>query len=251
MVDSFSDNEIIQRCNEASPDLLLSDPSYGYKVLKLTDKLAVKFGFLLSEDEARNQAKAHEMLDPSIVRVPKVYRYFMDSNDHGYIIMDLMKGVIKDSITESSEKSCISQILEHFGSIKSQKPGPLTGGPSRGFLFGESDYPTFESIQDMEAWFNVRLLDPKAKISFAGLDLVFCHLDLFPRNILWLDNQPPCVLDWTSAGFYPRIFERCSQLITQQPEANEVILDQYISQFEVDQVDRILKAWWNNIKYCL
>jgi thiamine kinase-like enzyme len=103
----------------------------------------------------------------------------------------------------------------------------------------------------MEAWFNVRLLDIKTKISFAGLDLVFCHLDLFPRNILWLDNQPPCVLDWASAGFYPRIFERCSQLITQQPVVNQVILDQNISQFEVDQVDQILKAWWNNIIYCL
>ena len=126
------------------------------------------------------------MLDTSIVRVPRVYRHFMDSNDHGFIIMDLMEGVIKDSITES-EKGCMTRILEHFVSIKSQKPGPLAGGPSRGFLFGESDYPIFESIQDMEAWFNVRLLDPKTKISFAGLDLVFCHLGLFPRNILWLE----------------------------------------------------------------
>jgi hypothetical protein len=146
MVDSFSDNEIIRRRKEAPPDLLLGDPSYGYKVLKLTDKLAVKFGFLLGEDEARNQSKAHELLDPSIVRVPKVYRHFMDSNDHGYIIIDLMKGVIKDFITESSEKSSIVRILEHFASIKSQKLGPLTGGPSRCFLFGESDYPIFQSI---------------------------------------------------------------------------------------------------------
>ncbi|EXJ82362.1 hypothetical protein A1O3_06175 [Capronia epimyces CBS 606.96] len=252
MMKSFSDDEIIQRCKEATPDLLLSSVPYGGKVVKLTDQLAVKCGWLLGKDEAGNQAKAYEMLDPSIVRVPRVHRYFMDSKEHGYIVMDLMEGVIKDSIAEGPDQAAMSRILEHFASFKSQKPGPLTGGgPSRGFLFGDADHPTFESVQDMEAWFNVRLLDPKTEISFKGLELVFCHLDLFPRNIFWLDNHPPCVLDWTSAGFYPRIFERCSQLITQQPETNPVILDQSISQFEAVQVDLVHKAWWNNIKFSL
>lgn len=251
MADYISDTEIIRLCKQATPDLLLGHPLSDTKVLKLNEKLAVKFGFLLDEDEARNQAKAYEILDPGIVRVPRVYRYFKGLDKYGYIVMDYMEGETKASITESDQICAMSQILEHFNSIKSPKPGPLIGGPSYCFLFGDSDPPTFSSLEDMENWFNVRLLDPGAKISFAGLDLVFCHLDLFPRNILWLDCHPPCVVDWSSAGFYPRIFERCSQLITQQPEQNRVILDQTLSQFESVQVDLVLKAWWNNVRYCL
>lgn len=251
MPDSFSEDDIIQRCNEATPDLILYNPEEGNKVLKLSNKLVVKFGFMLSEDEARNQAKAHEILDPKIVRVPRVHRYFMDSNKRGYIVMDLMEGEHKDSITESSQIHEMSRILKHFASIKSQKPGPLAGGPSNCFLFGLSESPTFQSIEDMESWFNIRLHDPTAKISFAGMDLVFCHLDLFPRNVLWLENQPPCILDWTSAGFYPRIFERCSQLITQQPEENKVILDECIPESQLAQVDLVIKAWWNSIRSSL
>lgn len=251
MADHISDAEIIQLCKQATPDLLLSDPAYDAKVIKLNEELVVKFRLMLSEDEARNQAKAHEILDPSIVRVPRVHRYFMDSEDRGYIVMDYMRGEVKNSVTEASQVRDMSRILEHFASIKSQTPGPLIGGPSSCLLFGDTHNPTFESVEGMETWFNVRLLDPNVKISFAGMDLIFCHLDLFPRNILWLDGQPPCVLDWGTAGYYPRIFERCSQLITQAPEENQVILSQSLSQFESVQVDLVLKAWWNNVRYCL
>lgn len=96
-----------------------------------------------------------------------------------------------------------------------------------------------------------RLLDPEAKISFKGLNLVFCHLDLFPRNILWVDNYPPCVLDWASAGLYPQVFELCSQLISKQPEENKVIPDQCPSQVGAIQINLVLKAWWNNLRCCL
>lgn len=251
MADYISDAAIIQLCEQATPDLLLGDPLSDNKILKLNEQLVVKFGLLLSEDEARNQAKAYEILDPSIVRVPRVYRHFTDSERRGYIVMDYMKGEIKEAITETSQIRDMSRILQHFASIKSQKPGSLTGGPSCCLLFGESDHPTFESVEDMEAWFNVRLLDPTANISLAGLDLVLCHLDLFPRNILWLDPEPPCVLDWASAGFYPRIFEKCSQLISQQPEENKVVVHQTFPQLESTQVDLVLRAWWNNVQYCL
>lgn len=251
-MDNFTSNiEIIECCKQATPDVLLGDPSSDNKVLRLNDDLVVKFGFLLSEDEARNQTKAYEILDPSIVRVPRVYQYFMDSERCGYIVMDYMKGEKKEAITDSTQIRDMSRVLQHFASKKSYRPGSLTGGPSCCILFGESDFPTFASVEDLENWFNIRLLEPTARISFEGLDIVLCHLDLFPRNILWLDGQPPCVLDWASAGFYPRLFERCSQLISQQPEENEVILKQGLSQFESLQVSLVLRAWWNNVKYCL
>lgn len=247
----LSDTEIIQRCKQATPDDLLGDLSSDNKIFRLNQFLVVKFGFLLSEDEARNQMKAHEILDPSIVRIPRVYRYFRDSSRYGYIVMDYMKGEQKEAITTATQIRDMTLILQHFASQTSSIPGSLAGGPSCSCIFGESDCPTFASVGDLERWFNLQLFDTTKRVSFQQLDLILCHLDLFPRNILWLDGQPPCVLDWASAGFYPRLFERCSQLTSQRPEENRVVLDQGLSEFETLQANLVLRASWNNVKFCL
>ena len=39
------------------------------------------------------------------------------------------------------------------------------------------------------------------------LHLTLCHLDIAPRDIIWLDDDSMCLLDWECAGFYPRLFE--------------------------------------------
>ncbi|EXJ84284.1 hypothetical protein A1O3_04951 [Capronia epimyces CBS 606.96] len=278
---SLSDAEIIEHCQQATSDLFLTDLNMNNQVVKLTEDLVVKFGFLIREDEAQNQAKAHELLDPSIVRVPRVYRYCMDSERYGYIVMeymhgerrkaksssesaksinihdesterkkstDHMKGERKKSSSESTNIHALSRILQHFASIKGPNPGSLTGGASDSSLFGETR-PTFTSVEELERWFNRRLLDPDptAHVSFAGQDLVLCHLDLFPRNILWLEGQPPCVLDWATAGFFPRILERCSQLFSSSSDEYKSLFDQPLSPSEAVQVDRILQAAWNNM----
>ncbi|KAJ9622148.1 hypothetical protein H2204_011655 [Knufia peltigerae] len=245
------DAEIIEWCKRARPDHLLSNPISGNKVLRLNESLVVKFGVLLSEDETRSQMKAYEILDPAIVRVPRVHRYFQDSESLGYIIMDYMEGEQKDAVNTTDQVRDMSRILQHLASHKSQKPGPLGGGPSSCLLFRASDDATFASVEDLEAWFNMRLFDRAGQVSFQQMELVLCHLDLFPRNILWLDGQPPCVLDWATAGFYPRLFERCSQLCTQRPELNEVVLDQPVSKSEALQVELVLQASWHEVKYCL
>lgn len=36
-----------------------------------------------------------------------------------------------------------------------------------------------------------------------------CHLDIAPRNLLYLADGSVCLLDWATAGFYPRFFEVC------------------------------------------
>lgn len=59
------------------------------------------------------------------------------------------------------------------------------------------------------------------------------------------------MLDWAYAGFYPKIFERSSQLITQRPEDNKVILDQRVSERDLIQDNLVIKAWWNNERLCL
>jgi hypothetical protein len=206
---SFSQAEIIKRCSTAAfPEEHIGGEQYGNKVLQLGEKTVVKYGVGVTKDEAANQEKAFELLDPEIVRVPKVYTFFEDDSGRGYLVMEFMEGEVKESISEDSEIYKLSAVLDHFSSIKSSKLGSLGGGPSRALIFGESNHPTFRTIQELEEWFNNRLLEPTSKFMFTGSELVLCHLDFFLRNILWAKGQPPCLLDWASAGFFPRGLSR-------------------------------------------
>lgn len=54
-----------------------------------------------------------------------------------------------------------------------------------------------------------RLPDIEAKLELERYPLVLCHLDLALRNFIWLENGSVCLVDWASAGVYPRFFEIC------------------------------------------
>jgi aminoglycoside phosphotransferase (APT) family kinase protein len=245
--------EIIKRCDEAEaePQNLVFYMPYGNSVLRLSQSVAVKFGYGVTEHEARSQEKAYQILDHNIVRVPEVYDFFEDGRGRGYLVMEFMTGQVHEPITNASQLDALFRVLDHLAAQSSQSPGSLGGGPSRALLFGESDPPTFETIEQMERWFNIRHLVPGMTISFQDSKLVLCHLDLFPRNILWLPDQPPCVLDWASAGFYPRIFEACSQLIRKRLEKGGLVLDIPIPEDETERVSLILRAWQNAQRFHL
>ena len=246
----YSDSEIIQHCAETSICNLIGGHAYGNKVIKIDDELAVKFGVGVTQNESRSQAKAYDLIDRRIVRVPRVHKFFQDSQGRGYLVMEFMKGEVTDPLT-GSQSHALSQILAQLASLKSQKPGSLGSGPSCALIFGETDHPLFDTVQDMEAWFSRRLLNTGVEVRLEAFELVLCHLDLFPRNILWLENEPPCVLDWASAGYYPRIFERLSHLIVDQPEHSQAFLRAPISNAEELQLDLILQAWRNIQRYSL
>lgn len=239
--------EIIDQCNNARN--FISHTPYGNSVLKLSDTMAVKFGNGVTKAEANSQEKAYQILDRSIVRVPKVHDFFEDRQGRGYLVMEFMEGETQEAPLDSSKLSALFRVLDHFATKKSGKPRSLGGGPSSALLFGESDHPTFETIEEIERWFNLRHLVPGANLSLQGCELVLCHLDLFPRNILWFSDQPPCVLDWPSAGYYPRIFEACSQIIRTRLEKG--VLEIPIPQCDTERVSLILKAWGNAQRFHL
>lgn len=247
---TLSEAEIINRCKKTEPQNFIFHMPYGNNVLRLSENLAVKFGYGVTEYEARSQEIAYNILDPKIIRVPKVHKFFEDRQGRGYLVMDFMEGQIQESITDFRQLGALSHVLDHFATQTSSKPGPLGGGPSRALLFGESDPPTFETIEQIERWYNTRHLVPGRSISFRNANLILCHLDLFPRNILWFTGQPPCVLDWASAGYYPRIFEACSQRIRTGLE-NGCVLNIPIPEDEQEQASLILKAWGNAQRYHL
>jgi thiamine kinase-like enzyme len=84
---------------------------------------------------------------------------------------------------------------------------------------------------------------------------VLCHLDIAPRNILLCDDGEIFVLDWASVGFYPRIFELCSQMIMGRKDGkfNSLVLNamQDPDEDERSQLELLLMAWRGMQRYSL
>lgn len=107
----------------------------------------------------------------------------------------------------------------------------------------------------MEKWFNSRLFEHNPKLNLHGRELVLCHLNIAPRNILWQENGSFCLIDWASAGYYPRLFEFCAQWIIEGKDGhfNSLLLKSMNSlpDQEMAQKEAILCAWRNIQKYPL
>ena len=252
-----TNDQIIALCS--SPDrILIGGLLGGNRVVKLSEDVVVKFGMGVKAEEAENQRKAYDLLNPAIVRVPRTYRYFANE-DNGYIVMEYIKGRVVDPLNDCSLVDRIASIITYLNTHEAAHPGPLGGGVSRGLLWSEYDEVCFESIQDMEHFLDSRLSSKKSpnKISMClqPFKLVLCHLDIAPRNIVWLDDGSVCLLDWASAGFYPRLFEICGQRVIFGKEGNfnKLLLDSMndLSMEEEKQAMLILRVFHNIQRYRL
>ena len=249
-----TDMELINYCINPPREHILYDAPYGNKIIKISDQIVVKFGVGVTKAEALNQSKAYELVDPRIVRVPKVHRYFSDGENRGYIVMDFVKGEVVEPLEDPIRVNRIADILDHLASFRRTVPGPCACNPPYGLLFfpDEGELP-FADIKDLERWWNRRLLFKEPAINLQDCALVLCHLDVAPRNILWEDEKPPCLLDWASAGYYPRVFEFCVQLIVEGKDGkfNRILLDAMteLRQVESEQIKSILQAWSNMQRY--
>lgn len=133
-------------------------------------------------------------------------------------------------------------------------PGSLSGGPSTGILWPDTNDLTITNISQIEEWFNSRLFEGQGRLTLLQpCDLVLCHLDIAPRNIIWKeDHNSICLLDWASAGFYPRVFEHISQCIKEEAFNGMVIraMDP-MSKIETVQKEILCQAVYNNQRFLL
>lgn len=76
-------------------------------------------------------------------------------------------------------------------------------------------------------------------------------MDLTCRNLLWSEGNPPCLLDWEHAGFYPRFFEKCSQEILARSVDGNIVASMDLSDAEEEQASLVLEAFANDMRYVL
>ncbi|KAJ5225231.1 kinase-like protein [Penicillium chermesinum] len=244
---------VIAYCQNPLPDNILS--RYGKRVIRISDQQVVKWGPDVTIEEAENQRIAYELVDSRIVRIPRVYDFFCDEQGRGYIVMELINGKVIDPLEELGAVEKVAGVLDYFATLQRATPGSLCKGPCRGLLFPDTEDLVFKSPDEMEKWFNSRLLSHNPKLSFQGCDFVLCHLDLAPRNILWQEDGSLCLIDWASAGYYPRLFEFCVQWIIEGKDGrfNSLLLAKMnpLSAQEMAQKESIMCFWRNIQKYPL
>jgi serine/threonine protein kinase len=208
--DIATDEEIAEHCPRSNPARdVISELDGGLSVIKISERVVVKCGSGVTHLEAQNQQRAYELIDPTIIRIPRVYRFFTYKLE-GYIVMEYIEGKLLSSFGKATfYLRAMAQVLSHFEQLQGGKPGPFHDGEAYGQLWlDESIAPV--TISDIEDYYNKRQLKFSSKLKLKRYPLVFSHLDIAPRNIIVLNNGALCLIDWASAGFYPRLFERCA-----------------------------------------
>lgn len=231
-------DDLVGRCQSSGCEILCAI-SGGTSVVKISDHAVIKFGQGITEDEWLIHKKAFDMIDRRRIRVPQPYRYFA-RDEIGYLVMEYLDGKPVNPL-DSSYSTAVSAIFSHLWEISCDTPGSLSGGASRGVLW--SDYHDFvpRATSDLEAYFNVRLPSiVETRLDLSTLKFVLCHGDLAARNILTLHDGSICLIDWATAGFYPRIFDICSLQVN--GESDRVDIPELITASEIKHLSVLYTA---------
>jgi serine/threonine protein kinase len=218
--DTATEHEIVQHCLRSNPDRkIISELDGGLSLIRISEEAVVKCGFNVTQFEATNQLHAYEILNPAIIRVPRVHRFFQ-SGLKGYLIMEYIEGQPLSSSTDPDNYlESMAKVLKLFEHVQRATPGPLHESFAFGQLWLDYDPIAPATILDIEEYYNKRQLKNSTNhIKLASYPLVFCHLDLGLRNIIVSEDGSLCLVDWYSAGFYPRLFERTALRINVRKE---------------------------------
>ena len=128
-------------------------------------------------------------------------------------------------------------------------------GIPRGLYWPENEEISFKSISDLERYFNSRLSKRDPQLDLSSYRLVLCHLDIAPRNILQQEDGSIYLIDWESAGFYPRVLEVVMQrvFLGRDNNFNQTLLEYTADLTDQEEVQAglIMRAYSNNQKYHL
>jgi serine/threonine protein kinase len=205
---TLTDDQIISLCHDPAT-VILSVPDCSNRVVRITDSLAVKFGLFVTFQEFRNQQVAQQRLDADIVNVPRAYR-FIQKEEIRYIVMDYIEGNTLDLAGAKDRIEELGNILNHIHQQGATNPGSLGSGPVTGVLWPEHEEVEFSESDDLQIWLD-RRSPPSLEntVDLRGYALSMCHLDFNPRNII-VHGHRIYLIDWSAAGYFPRLFEHIS-----------------------------------------
>ncbi|KAH8423661.1 uncharacterized protein LDX57_001420 [Aspergillus melleus] len=222
-----SDSELISFCLDGPPGRIIGGRDGGARVVRVSEDTAIKFGIGISEYGFLNHQRAYDLVDQTHMQIPRAYRFFTDNLGRGYIVMEYVEGNVIDPLDDPVLIKRVSNVLNYLHTIRGTKPGSLSGGPCRGLLWPDNESVRFESKEQLESWLNSRLSPEDGSVSLGDDNLILCHLDVTPRNIIWKPDGSICLLGWASAGFYPRLFEFWAQWVVDGKESlfNKLLLN--------------------------
>ena len=126
---------------------------------------------------------------------------------------------------------------------------PLSGEPQV-ILCEDSFLGRYNTTKGLEEWINQ--WQPKL-VNLEEEEFVLCHLDTALENILCMPSGQICLLDWASAGYYPRYFELAAHLKKGRPdEAVERLLRsprRIFSVQEEEDMSILIQACANSMAY--
>lgn len=220
-IDTITDQEIADFCLDPHRVLISNHTlsPFTSTVVKVSETIVVKLG--ADETEAKNQRISRTLVNPSIVRVPEVFRWFL-LNGRNHLVMEFIEGRTFSEMTPSDAVSQLVAVIEHFANIRGTECGTLDrdyeDGFPRGLIWDNNHFNLNPSnTEEVEEFFNIRLKRSSKKVELTRRELVLCHLDLADRNILFLDSGIIALLDWCNVGFYPQALEFTALRMNHRP----------------------------------
>ena len=226
------------------------------------DSLAIKHGRVQLQ-EAENQRRAWSLVDPARVKVPRVIDFF--ENEEGtesYLVMEYIESRPNINYCDPDVICAIADALDHLHSFSGDTVGPSLESQWTGILWDDAQPPQgIKSGIDLANFINERLPEHSDKIEIDKYDLRLTHLDAAPRNIKITQDDIVCLLDWSSAGYFPSFFEISALYLNtgyknHNGEYCRLLIDaligrQSLGDEQMRDVKRVTKFVGNNVRYSL
>lgn len=208
-LDAYELDDVIPRQEiikvaETSPEIYVEG---GVTICRVHRDMVLKYGHGVRLSEAQNMRFVSEH---TTIRLRAVFDAWEQASDDpseernvGYIMMSYVEGVTLSeiwSVIDSEDQTDILKQVQGYISqlhlISLETPRPIGGDISRCGLFTDHGAGPFNTVDDLEAWFNERLLvcqqfgRSQGKTPFSGRlrPLVMCHLDIALRNLI-MDSE--------------------------------------------------------------
>lgn len=207
----------------------------GARIVRVDDTAVVKYGAGVRMAEAEAMYLIQQRTTINLPQLEAAYTL----DGVTYIVMSHCKGLHLEHSWDSASPEQQARIIAQLRSYVQQMQaltGPFIGGvdysPCRDGIFegfaedGSQSYGPFATEEDfnegiVEALTRAHPTPKDAKSSSAvgdhimketvralkGHDIVFCHADLHPGNMLVQKDGTLVILDWGCAGFWPSYWE--------------------------------------------